>query len=227
MKEIPVAVADANLRGELLRVLGEQGAHCRGVEYASKTLELIEGGNTDLLILDLHLPDQNGDEVLKDIRKNYSRLPVLMLVAKKDPWFINRCTQAGAQKVLSYEEISSPVFLETVRDLLHIEHRIELKIPVQYYIVESKTKEIFTGKSVDMSMAGILLISPRTAVETGILVDIRLGLDPPLLARGEVVRIVETKEGYRIAIRWVLFRRGDRQRLRAIIYGERNQAEQT
>jgi CheY-like chemotaxis protein len=219
MKEILIAVAQSDLRKIVSRILTQEGARVQEEEFGSKVFQHIESSGVDLIILDLHLTDLNGDEVLEEIRRSYPRLPVLMLIQDPDPWFIERCKKAGAQAVLSYAEVLKDSFLSTVRKLLSIEPRLSLRVPVQYYLVESKTKEVFVGESVDVSLSGILLLSERCLVEPGMLVDIRLGIQPPLLARGEIVRITEGSGGYRIAVAFKQFRTGDRQRLRSLIYG--------
>lgn len=219
MKDIVIALSQQALREKLMRLLSEQGARCHGVELGMKVFEFA-GGKCDLLILDLHLEDQNGDEICRDLHRSYPRLNVLMLIAEPDPWYRERCLKAGARFVLTYAETQEKGFLEIVRNLLEVEERIPLRVPVQYYIVESKTRELFSGESVDVSASGILIFSPRTSVEPGMIVDVKVGISPPLLARGEVVRITESTNGYRIAIRWLKFRAGDRERLRELLYAQ-------
>lgn len=48
-----------------------------------KALEVFEKVNPDLIILDLMLPDMNGEEICKIVRKK-SRVPIIMLTAKID-----------------------------------------------------------------------------------------------------------------------------------------------
>jgi hypothetical protein len=152
-----------------------------------------------------------------------------MLILERDPWFEERCKKANAHAVLSYDEAQrKEPFLTTVRSLLGIEPRIPLRAPVKYYLVESRTQEIFTGESVDLSMSGILLLSQKCLVDPGMLVDLKIEIQPPLFIRGEVVRILESSQGYRIAIAFRQFRKGDRPRLRSLIYGrssERGEGE--
>lgn len=57
------------------------------VEVASdgpSALEKVEGGLFDLIVLDLMLPQMDGLEVCKEIRKKNSHLPILMLTAKNE-----------------------------------------------------------------------------------------------------------------------------------------------
>lgn len=46
-----------------------------------KGREMALSGKYDLVILDLNLPNVNGQEICRDIRKKYTKMPVLMLTA--------------------------------------------------------------------------------------------------------------------------------------------------
>ncbi|MGZ3863626.1 MAG: response regulator [Bacteroidia bacterium] len=46
-----------------------------------KGREMALSGKYDLVILDLNLPNMNGQQICRDIRKKYTKLPVLMLTA--------------------------------------------------------------------------------------------------------------------------------------------------
>jgi DNA-binding response OmpR family regulator len=48
-------------------------------------LELAESGGFDLVILDIMLPELNGLEVLRRLRKS-SKVPVIMLTARDASW---------------------------------------------------------------------------------------------------------------------------------------------
>jgi DNA-binding response OmpR family regulator len=49
---------------------------------ASEGLELIKSGHFDLILLDVGLPDMDGREACKIIRRNGSRAPIIMLTAQ-------------------------------------------------------------------------------------------------------------------------------------------------
>lgn len=69
------------LVSELLTIEGFDVSVCgNGVEC----LEYLEHSVPDIVILDVMMPKKNGWDTLKDIRKNFPRLPVLMLSAKAD-----------------------------------------------------------------------------------------------------------------------------------------------
>ncbi|MCU7839994.1 MAG: two-component system response regulator CreB [Candidatus Thiodiazotropha sp. (ex Troendleina suluensis)] len=70
------AIADT-----LLYALENDGFNSSWVTTAHQALETIAIGKTDLVILDIGLPDMNGFELLKEIRR-FSDLPVIFLTAR-------------------------------------------------------------------------------------------------------------------------------------------------
>jgi DNA-binding response OmpR family regulator len=62
---------------------------------AGKGLELVEQKNPDLVILDVGLPDMDGFEVLREIRR-FSQVPVIMLTVKNEDTDIAKGLELGA-----------------------------------------------------------------------------------------------------------------------------------
>ena len=79
-------------------------------------LELIEKENPDLVILDLGLPDIDGFEVLKDIRR-FSNIPVIILTARAEEASIVRGLELGADDYIT-KPFSHIEFLARVQSVL-------------------------------------------------------------------------------------------------------------
>jgi DNA-binding NarL/FixJ family response regulator len=65
---------------------------CNGDEVTAQLLLLLP----DLMLLDINMPGRSGFEVLKDIRKSYPYLPVIMVSVQPESQYALRCLQAGA-----------------------------------------------------------------------------------------------------------------------------------
>ncbi len=65
--------------------------------------ELVEKEAWNALILDLAFPDGNGLEILKQIKKDYATLPVLILSIYPEDQYAVRTIRAGASGYLSKE----------------------------------------------------------------------------------------------------------------------------
>ena len=82
-------------------------------------LELTRQYCPDIILLDLHLPDMNGDEVLRSLRENpqTSHIPVVMVSADATPRQIERLLQLGANEYLS-KPFDVNNFLEMLDNLI-------------------------------------------------------------------------------------------------------------
>jgi PAS domain S-box-containing protein len=86
---------------------------------ASLGLELARDHRPDLILLDLHLPDMAGDEVLRRLREDPTTrtIPVVMISADATQTQINRLLAAGADDYLT-KPLNVARFLQTVEAIL-------------------------------------------------------------------------------------------------------------
>jgi DNA-binding NarL/FixJ family response regulator len=63
----------------------------------------------DILLLDIAMPDRSGIEVLKQLRKELPKLPILMLSVHREEQYAIRCLKAGAAGFLNKQ--TAPVEL--------------------------------------------------------------------------------------------------------------------
>ncbi|MDP1527528.1 MAG: response regulator transcription factor [Rhodocyclaceae bacterium] len=68
----------------LVEYLGTEGLHSLSVHTGGAGLQACRGGEIDLVVLDIMLPDINGLDVLRQVRQEREDLPVLMLTARGD-----------------------------------------------------------------------------------------------------------------------------------------------
>ena len=81
--------------------------------------ELVRRQRPDLVLLDLHLPGIDGEEVLRRLRADprTADLPVVMVSADVNPWHRERLLEAGADDYLT-KPLDVPRFLGVVNGLL-------------------------------------------------------------------------------------------------------------
>jgi DNA-binding NarL/FixJ family response regulator len=102
-----VLVADDHgvVRRGIIQIL-EETSDFRAVAEATNAeglLELLGKGKWDVLILDLNMPGRGGLDVLKDIRRRWPRLPVLVLSMHDEKQFAPRVIKAGASGYMNKE----------------------------------------------------------------------------------------------------------------------------
>lgn len=84
--------------------------------YAYEALAIITAQKPDIAILDINLPDQNGFDLLQDIRRELPHLPVLFLTIHPEEIFALRAMQAGAQGYLC-KDSSSDELVKALRKI--------------------------------------------------------------------------------------------------------------
>jgi len=113
MTRIVIADDHAVVRKGLRLILGDtEGIEIAGeAASADELLTLLRSGRVDAVILDVALGERDGIEVLKHIRSEFGRLPVLMISMHAEEIFAVRAFHAGAD---GYIEKSAP--MEALRD---------------------------------------------------------------------------------------------------------------
>lgn len=96
--------------------LEEEDYNIKTAVNGKDALEMIDKVNTDLVILDLMLPDINGIEVLKTIKLSKG-LPVIMLSGKDSPQMIEKAKAEGADAFLP-KPFKDDELLEKIKTLI-------------------------------------------------------------------------------------------------------------
>ncbi|MGP8247011.1 MAG: winged helix-turn-helix domain-containing protein [Bryobacteraceae bacterium] len=85
-KRIAIVEDEAELASLLEYNLGRQGYQTQVLNGAKGTIKSLESGRPDLIVLDVMLPDVDGFELCREIRRSptLGRTPVLFLTARSD-----------------------------------------------------------------------------------------------------------------------------------------------
>lgn len=79
----------------MLEGLSPIGTVLQAESYA-EALPILQFHGPDVVLLDIHLPDVNGIEVLRRIRKDHPSIFVIMLTNQADEYYRSRCKTLGA-----------------------------------------------------------------------------------------------------------------------------------
>lgn len=112
---IRVLIADdhAIVRRGLKQILAETRdiAVTGEAETGFQAVKIVRQDPFDVMLLDISLPDKNGIEVLKQIKKEHPKLAVMMLSMHTEHEFAVRALKAGASGYLTKQ--SAPALLVT------------------------------------------------------------------------------------------------------------------
>jgi DNA-binding NarL/FixJ family response regulator len=105
MKPIRVLIADDHsiVRQGLKQILSDTddlivaGEASNGVAV----MQMVRDGNWDVVLMDVSMPDRNGIDALKLIKKEFPRLPVLVLSMHPEEHYAVRALKAGAAGYLT------------------------------------------------------------------------------------------------------------------------------
>lgn len=98
-------------------VLAAEGWDVVTAADGEQGLDLILESNPRLVILDAHLPRLGGLEVLRELRQNSSKPPVLMVSGDDRSALINQAMDDGAAGFLR-KPVPAPLLVRAVRRLL-------------------------------------------------------------------------------------------------------------
>lgn len=107
--------ADANIVQELLTEAGgSQRYQILQVARVSEAVEKLHQFKTDVILLDLRLPDATGVQTVTEVRKASRDVPIVVLTGVDDEELAMACMDAGAQDYLSKGEIHAKVLRRAI-----------------------------------------------------------------------------------------------------------------
>ena len=108
-----VRIGIKNLLGSAkdIKVVGEGST-------GAEALELVKSKQADILLLDIELPDQRGDLVMRTLHTTYPHMKVLAVSSYTDHEYINGMAENGAMGYLTKDE--APVMLvDAIRKIVN------------------------------------------------------------------------------------------------------------
>jgi DNA-binding NarL/FixJ family response regulator len=93
-------------------------AVCGEAGNAAEAMDVIRKLNPDLAIVDLSLPGANGIELIKNIRAEFQRLPILVLSMHDESLYALRALRAGAEGYVMKHEAMANV-IRAIREVFN------------------------------------------------------------------------------------------------------------
>jgi DNA-binding NtrC family response regulator len=130
MSTVLIVDDEKNVRSSLRDTFRLEGFQVEICERGNDALDAVERGGIDLMILDLQMPDLNGMEVLREVRKRGHELPVMILTAQGTIEKAVEATRLGAFDFVEKPPLSEKIVLvarNALRQVLLEEENRELR----------------------------------------------------------------------------------------------------
>ena len=159
-KRIKVLLIEDNPRdaGLIRKLLAEVGGVTFNLEYADRLstgLKRLAAGGTNIVLLDLGLPDSQGLGTLARVRAQAADVPVVVLTAVDDRMFAMKAVQAGAQDYLVKEQVKSS---SLARTLFYAIERFGMQRELEQYAQGLQSAEARLRKIIQKNADGIVIV---------------------------------------------------------------------
>ncbi|MFJ2990733.1 response regulator transcription factor [Collimonas sp. NPDC087041] len=136
------------------QLLTNKGHICHSFQSGKEILRKLRRESYDLLLLDWHVPDLSGMEVLRQVRDKLSKtLPILFMTARNSEEDIVEALSAGADDYMT-KPIRDSELLARTEALLRRAYPINIsreEIVLNEYLFETNTNRIiWAGESIEM-----------------------------------------------------------------------------
>ena len=116
-RHILIVDDDESVRYLLRRYLVEAGYQAQEAEDGRQATKMYRQRPADLVVLDLVMPDQEGLETIRTLRKEFPDVRIVAISGAFLGEFLPIATALGAQAALE-KPIDQTIFLKTIRDLI-------------------------------------------------------------------------------------------------------------
>ncbi len=176
-------------------------------DTANQALEAVSAGHTDLVLLDISLPDRNGLELIKDHQATKPDLPVLVVSMHDESIYAERVLRAGARGYIMKQE-GGKKLMEAMRHVLGGKIYVSEKI-------SDRILELFSGRKTASGKSSVQRLSDREFEVFQLLGEgqstreiakgLRLSVKTVEVHRANIKKKLQLKTGadlVRYAIRW-------------------------
>jgi DNA-binding NtrC family response regulator len=173
MKRLHILVVedDDTLRDLLAEVLGGWGYQAVVVPSGARALELLETQLFEVAVVDIHLPEMDGVEILRHLKRHDPSIEVLMMTG--DPTV---ATAVETLKLGAYDYLTKPLVLEELRHLL--DHILERRL------LRQEVNALRSRLGEQLRMSELVSVSPAMEALKGMIVRVAPA-DSPVLIEGE------------------------------------------
>ena len=179
---ILLAEDEKALSKALVKILEKNNYSVDAVYDGEEALAYLEAGNSDVAVLDIMMPKMDGITVLKKIRAQGNRIPVLMLTAKSEIEDRVEGLDSGANDYLP-KPFDTRELLARIRSITRTKTESDNKLTVGNITLDRATYEItspsgsFRLANKEYQMMEYLMVNPHRIISVEMFMDKIWGYD--------------------------------------------------
>ncbi len=173
-------------------------------ELPSLAFDILKKNKIDIVILDLKLPEMNGLDVLKEIKKFYPEIEVIIITGHGDMDSVIKAMRLGAIDFFTkpFRLIEVQNAIERTKKFIYLQKKLN-EVEMNYSLVSKELKEKFgnniIGKSKEIKNVLNLMAKVAKAGNTSVLITGESGTGKELVARG-IHSLSDRKDHYFYAV---------------------------
>ena len=136
-----MAEDERSLARALVKIFEKNNYSADAVYNGEDALLYLEGGNYDVVVMDVMMPKMDGITALKKLRASGNQIPVLMLTAKSEIDDKVLGLDSGANYYLT-KPFNTKELLATIRAITRIQEEVDTKLTVGNVILDRSTYEL-------------------------------------------------------------------------------------
>ncbi len=158
-------------------------------ELPSLAFDILKKNKIDIVILDLRLPEMNGLDVLKEIKKLYLEIEVIIITGHGDMDSVIKAMRLGAIDFFTkpFRLIEVQNAIERTKKFIYLQKKLN-EVEMNYSLVSKELKEKFgnniIGNSKEIKNVLNLMAKVAKAGNTSVLITGESGTGKELVARG-------------------------------------------
>ena len=144
MQKILIVEDDEKLRNELEIFLNNNGYKSEALKTFNNTINDILKINPDLILLDIGLPNADGEYICKEIRKN-SQVPIIIITSRDNELDELLCINYGADHYIT-KPFNIKILLAKIGSILrrtNISEEINEKIDAKDFILNTSKIQVY------------------------------------------------------------------------------------
>jgi DNA-binding response OmpR family regulator len=154
---------EENIRINMKKVLLLLCENVFDISNAEEAKIILENNRIDIIISDINLPNENGINFIKELRKTDKTIPVILLSAFTDTRYLLEATKL---KLVDY--LTKPVDFKTLNNSLHLcveeildnsRYIILFKNNIQYNVLHKKFFDLNTQQEITLTSKELDLIN--------------------------------------------------------------------